>query len=228
MCHCCSMLWYGVVADSAWSNTLFCRLAIEGRSAGGLTMGATVNMRPDLFHAVIMGVQPSPTTLNRMHGQCLLDLRYPLAHADAGVPFVDVLTTMLDETIPLTTIEFEEWGNPQVGLLGTASKHSKEVGTTVDLSTQQEMSANLIGFAGPKVLRVHEVIFTSRQHWHQWHRVPQHPGHSGTARHPRVSGPLQPCATCRLPLNLHTAASITALLTHLSPATGATGSQQSL
>jgi len=59
------------------------RLFAEGGSAGGLLMGAVTNMRPDLWHGV-------------------------LAH----VPFVDVVTTMLDETIPLTTSEYDEWGNP--------------------------------------------------------------------------------------------------------------------
>ncbi len=59
------------------------RLVIEGGSAGGLLMGAVTNMRPDLFRAVV-----------------------------AKVPFVDVLNTMSDPTLPLTVGEYEEWGNP--------------------------------------------------------------------------------------------------------------------
>jgi oligopeptidase B len=59
------------------------RLAIRGRSAGGLLIGAVLNMRPDLF-----------------------------ACAVAQVPFVDALTTMLDDKLPLTINEFDEWGNP--------------------------------------------------------------------------------------------------------------------
>ena len=60
------------------------KVCANGGSAGGLLMGAVVTMRPDLWRAVI-----------------------------ADVPFVDVVTTMLDETIPLTTGEFDEWGNPK-------------------------------------------------------------------------------------------------------------------
>lgn len=58
-------------------------LYAEGGSAGGLLMGAVINMAPELYHGVI-----------------------------AQVPFVDVVTTMLDEEIPLTTGEYDEWGNP--------------------------------------------------------------------------------------------------------------------
>lgn len=59
------------------------KLAAQGGSAGGLLMGALANMRPDLFQAIL-----------------------------AYVPFVDVMNTMLDPTIPLTTQEYIEWGNP--------------------------------------------------------------------------------------------------------------------
>jgi oligopeptidase B len=57
---------------------------LEGGSAGGLLVGAVLNLRPDLYRGAI-----------------------------AQVPFVDVVTTMLDESIPLTTNEFDEWGNPK-------------------------------------------------------------------------------------------------------------------
>jgi len=60
------------------------KLVINGGSAGGLLMGAVTNMRPELFKVVI-----------------------------AKVPFVDVVNTMLDASIPLTVIEYEEWGNPK-------------------------------------------------------------------------------------------------------------------
>ncbi len=58
-------------------------LYASGGSAGGLLMGAVINMNPELFHGVLV-----------------------------SVPFVDVLTTMLDDSIPLTTGEYDEWGNP--------------------------------------------------------------------------------------------------------------------
>lgn len=61
------------------------RLIIQGGSAGGLLMGAVTNMRPDLCKAAIF-----------------------------QVPFVDVINTMLDESLPLTVGEFEEWGNPKI------------------------------------------------------------------------------------------------------------------
>ena len=61
------------------------KLFAKGGSAGGLLMGACINLKPELYKGVI-----------------------------ANVPFVDVVTTMLDESIPLTTSEFDEWGNPKI------------------------------------------------------------------------------------------------------------------
>jgi oligopeptidase B len=69
-----------VIAEGYTSSD---KLVIEGGSAGGLLIGAVVNMRPDLFYAVVV-----------------------------DVPFVDLLNTMLDPTLPLTVLEYEEWGNP--------------------------------------------------------------------------------------------------------------------
>lgn len=61
------------------------KLAAMGGSAGGLLMGAVVNARPDLYQTIV-----------------------------AQVPFIDIINTMLDDTLPLTTGEYEEWGNPNV------------------------------------------------------------------------------------------------------------------
>ena len=65
--------------------TASARLVIEGGSAGGLLIGAVLNLRPDLAHGALL-----------------------------RVPFVDVINTMLDESLPLTVGEFEEWGNPKL------------------------------------------------------------------------------------------------------------------
>ncbi|MEM6290907.1 MAG: S9 family peptidase [Myxococcota bacterium] len=71
------------VGESLRSQGIASKLAIYGGSAGGLLIGAVVNARADLFDVAV-----------------------------ADVPFVDVLNTMLDDTLPLTVVEWEEWGNP--------------------------------------------------------------------------------------------------------------------
>lgn len=70
------------LAKERWADPK--RIVIQGKSAGGLLVGATVNLRPDLFAGVL-----------------------------AEVPFVDVVNTMLDTSLPLTVGEFEEWGDPR-------------------------------------------------------------------------------------------------------------------
>ena len=71
-----------MLVSSGWSAPE--RVAVRGGSAGGLLVGACLNLRPDLFGAVV-----------------------------AEVPFVDVVNTMHDETLPLTVTEWEEWGDPR-------------------------------------------------------------------------------------------------------------------
>jgi len=74
-------------AMATWPEIDGKRIAAMGGSAGGLLMGAVVNRAPECFRAIV-----------------------------AQVPFVDVLTTMLDESLPLTTNEYDEWGNPSASL----------------------------------------------------------------------------------------------------------------
>ncbi len=77
------------VADHLWAAGICSkdRIAARGASAGGLTIGAALNLAPSAFTAVV-----------------------------AEVPFVDVVNTMLDPDLPLTVVEWEEWGNPQIAL----------------------------------------------------------------------------------------------------------------
>lgn len=95
-------------------------LAIRGGSAGGLLIGAVVNQRPDLFHVAV-----------------------------AQVPFVDVLTTMMDSSIPLTAAEWEEWGDPR----SPKAYHSMKGWSPYDNVSAQEYPHLLItaGLHDPRV-----------------------------------------------------------------------------
>jgi oligopeptidase B len=96
------------------------RLAARGGSAGGLLMGAVANLRPALFRAIV-----------------------------AEVPFVDVINTMIDESLPLTVIEWEEWGNP-----AEAEAYRRMVAySPYDNVSEQEYPAMLVtaGLNDPRV-----------------------------------------------------------------------------
>jgi oligopeptidase B len=97
------------LVDQKWTSPD--HLVVEGGSAGGLLMGAVVNMRPDLFHAV-----------------------------HAAVPFVDVMNTMSDPSLPLTVQEYLEWGNPTVK---AAYEYMKSY-SPYDNLTQQAYPAMLV------------------------------------------------------------------------------------
>jgi oligopeptidase B len=117
------------------------KLAIEGSSAGGLLVGAVINMRPDLFRAAI-----------------------------AGVPFVDVLTTMSDPAIPLTVIEWEEWGNPEDKVFYNYIKSY----SPYDNITRQNYPALLVtaGLNDPRVQYWEPAKWVAKLRTHQQGRAP--------------------------------------------------------
>lgn len=107
------------LCDEGWTERG--RIAIRGRSAGGLLVGASVNLDPGLFSAVV-----------------------------AQVPFVDAVTTMMDDTIPLTVGEFEEWGNPGAD---SDAYHSMLQWSPYDNVSQDDYPAMLVtgGLHDPRV-----------------------------------------------------------------------------
>lgn len=117
------------------------KLACMGRSAGGLLMGAVINMRPDLFRV------------------CL-----------AGVPFVDVLTTMCDPSIPLTTLEWEEWGNTN------EEKYFDYIASysPMDNITAQDYPATLVtaGLHDPRVAYWEPAKWVARLRTHNTGKLP--------------------------------------------------------
>ena len=151
------------------------RLVIQGGSAGGLLVGAVVNMRPDLFKAVV-----------------------------AQVPFVDVMNTMLDASLPLTTSEWIEWGNPnKKAEFDYMIKYSP-----YDNVKAQNYPAMLVrGFAQRQpgaVLGRHEARREAARHEDRHERAPAQGEHGRRPR--RILGPLRRAAGNRVQLFVHAVA----------------------
>jgi oligopeptidase B len=117
-------------------------LAARGGSAGGLLMGAVANLRPDLFRAIV-----------------------------AEVPFVDVVNTMLDENLPLTVIEWEEWGNPAIE---EQYRWMRAYAPYENLRTDVEYPAMLVtaGLNDPRVSYWEPAKWTARMRAEARHRGP--------------------------------------------------------
>ena len=132
------------------------KIAIMGVSAGGLLVGACMTMRPDLYKAVI-----------------------------AKVPFVDVVTTMSDPTIPLTTLEYDEWGNPE-----NKEHHDYMLAYSPYDNIRKADYPNLLltgGFHDPRVMYWEPTKFAAKLHEHKTDdnllllKINFHAGHAGSS-----------------------------------------------
>jgi oligopeptidase B len=146
------------------------RLAIEGRSAGGLLVGAALNMapRPGFFRAAL-----------------------------AGVGFLDALNTMLDPTLPLTVIEYEEWGNPTADKEAYEYIQSYSPYDNVSVDKEREAAATAAGAFYPHILATAGLRDPRVSYWEpaKWVAAIRHAraeADSGAASSPRLLGGAPP------------------------------------